>query len=99
MASVTESGREGPKRAVALRYERQRDPAPRVVAAGGGALAERILEVAKRHGVPVREDPDLLQLLGACEPFEEIPVEVYSAVAELLAWLWHANELSADPRR
>ena len=82
-----------PPRAVALRYDRSgRDgPAagvPRVVAKGRGALAERILELAREHGVPVRSDRDLLELLSACELGDEIPVEVWTAVAELLAWLW-----------
>ena len=80
-----------PRRAVALRYDRSPpapDAAPRVVAKGRGALAERILELAREHGLPVREDPDLVQLLSACELGDEIPVEVYQAVAELLTWLY-----------
>jgi flagellar biosynthesis protein len=84
---------ESAPRAVALRYDRpgpkdRGAAAPRVVAKGRGALAERMLEVAREHGVPVRNDRDLVELLSACELGEEIPTEVWTAVAELLAWLW-----------
>jgi flagellar biosynthesis protein len=51
-------------------------------------IAERILELAREHGVPVREDADLVELLAACEVGDQIPVEVWSAVAELLAWVY-----------
>jgi flagellar biosynthesis protein len=80
-------------RAVALRYAPRSGPAPasgapEVLARGRGALAERILELAREHGVPVREDRDLVLLLSACEVGEEIPIEVWGAVAELLAWVY-----------
>ena len=89
-----------PRKAVALKYDRAGPPAaasaPRVVAKGRGVVAERMLELAREHGVNVREDPDLVQLLSLCELGDEIPVEVYGAVAELLTWLWRANgELGA----
>lgn len=90
-------------RAVALRYARPPargaapapqataeagSRAPEVVALGRGVIAERILELAREHGVPVREDRDLVELLAACEIGDQIPVEVWSAVAELLAWVY-----------
>jgi len=77
--------------AVALRYERDEMPAPRVTARGAGELAQRILELARRHDVPVREDPDLLELLAACDLGAEIPPELYHAVAELLAFFQRLN--------
>ena len=78
-------------RAVALRYDREQSSdagAPQVVAKGRGEVAARILSLATEHGVPVREDPDLVELLSHCEMGDEIPVEVYTAVAELLTWLY-----------
>ena len=84
-------------RAVALRYARAEDRAPRVVAKGTGHLAERILEVAREHGVPVREDADLVKLLSLCEVGDEIPVTVYAAVAELIALLYRVNAEMAGP--
>jgi FlhB-like protein len=84
-------------RAIALTYDDSR-PAPEVVARGGGVVAEGILALAAKHGVPVREDPDLVELLAACDVGEEIPVELYAAVAELLAYLYVLNEDAREDR-
>jgi flagellar biosynthesis protein len=83
-------------RVVALRYERAAMPAPRVTAKGAGELAERILALAEAHAVPVRSDPDLLELLAACDLGAEIPGELYQVVAELLVFL---QRLNASPAR
>ena len=87
-------------RAVALRYDRKtpgvRDEVPRLVARGRGLVAESILALAREHGVPVREDPDLVALLATCEPGAAIPTELYTAVAELLVWLYRTNEVLDD---
>ncbi len=74
--------------AVALSHERNGPGAPRVVAKGSGELAERILEIARASDVPIHSDPDLVALLGASEIGEEIPTDVYEAVARVLAWLY-----------
>jgi len=87
-----------PRHAVALRYDPAARPAPDVVAKGKGETAERILALAREHGIPVREDQDLLALLAACEVGEEIPLELYTVVAELLAYLYRVNgELAPAP--
>jgi flagellar biosynthesis protein len=78
-------------RAVALKYDRAAGTAPTVAARGTGELAERILALARANAVPVREDPDLLELLAACDLGAEIPAELYQAVAELLAFLHRLN--------
>ena len=80
-----------PPRAVALQYQRQRDPAPRIVAKGEGELALKILELAREHGVAIKEDPDLAQLLSAVELDTQIPVEAFVAVAEILAFIYRAK--------
>ncbi|GEM_PF-627786 len=78
---------------VALRYDREEDQrAPSVVARGRGEIADRILETAVQAGVPIREDKDLLELLSLVELGEEIPVEVFGAVAQLISFLWQINE-------
>jgi len=78
---------------VALRYDREEDQrAPSVVARGREEIADRILETAIEAGVPVREDKDLLELLSLVELGEEIPVEVFGAVAQLISFLWELNE-------
>jgi len=84
---------ERPREAVALHFDReQQERAPSVVARGRGEIADRILETAAAAGVPVREDRDLLELLSMVELGEEIPVEVYGAVAQLITFLWAMNE-------
>ena len=77
-----------PKQVVALRYDAEASSAPKVVASGCGAAAEAILASAHEHGVPVQEDAALLGLLAGCEVGEEIPPELFEAVAELLTWLY-----------
>jgi flagellar biosynthesis protein len=78
--------------AVALEYDRKRDSAPRVVATGRGALAERILELAFAHGVEVRADADLAEILTAVEVGQQIPLAAFAAVAEILFYIYRANE-------
>ena len=80
------------ERAVALRYDESAVRAPVVVASGVGEIAQHILDVARQHGVPVREDTDLVTLLAGCDLGEEIPVDLYEAVAELLTFLYRLNE-------
>lgn len=85
---------EGPRRrpvAVAVRYARDEAPAPRVTAAGSGAVAERIVELARAEGIPLREDPDLAAALAALDLGALIPAELYEVIAEVLAWAYRAN--------
>ncbi len=75
--------------AVALRYERGAMPAPKVVAKGAGFVAERIVELARRHAVPVVERKPLAQgLFKAAKVGQEIPMALYYAVAEVLAYVY-----------
>lgn len=73
--------------AVALAYH-SHDPAPRVVAKGRGLIAQAIIERAKEHGVFVHESQELVGLLMQVELEQQIPPQLYLAVAELLAWLY-----------
>lgn len=76
------------KKAAAITYEKGRDRAPRMVAKGRGQTAERIEAVARRHGVPLHQDRDLVQLLEAMDLEAEIPPELYRAVAEVLVFIY-----------
>jgi flagellar biosynthesis protein len=78
--------------AVAIAHDPELAGAPRVVAKGHGALAQRILEIAFANGVKVREDPDLAEALSALELDAEVPLEAIAAIAEVLAYLYRANE-------
>jgi flagellar biosynthesis protein len=81
--------------AVALRYDPAEDDAPKVTAKGRGLIAERIIQLARAHQVPIREDRDLVQILSMLELNREIPPVVYQAVAEILAFIYKAgNRLS-----
>ena len=74
--------------AVALRFERGEDPAPRVVASGRGYVAEQILQLAFEKGVKVREDATLAEMLDAVEIGEVIPFPAFAAVAEILSYVY-----------
>lgn len=79
-------------KAVALRYLRQKDAAPRVVAKGQGWLAERILQLARDSNVPIHRDSDLVEVLIKLDVGETIPAELYKVVAEVLAYIYLVNK-------
>lgn len=79
------------KRAVALRYDPAQGDAPRVVAKGTGRTAEQIIALAAKNGVPVRTDPALVGVLARLNLDQEIPPQVYQAVAAILAFLHRVN--------
>ena len=71
--------------AVALHYDRS--GAPRVVAKGRGSIGARIIEVARAHDVPIEENEVLADALSHVELGDEIPAELYKAVAEVLVFV------------
>jgi flagellar biosynthesis protein len=71
--------------AVALHYDRK--GAPRVVAKGRGTVGDKIVEMAREHGVPIEENEVLAGALSQVELDDEIPVELYKAVAEVLTFV------------
>ncbi len=75
------------KKAIALRYTVGKDRAPVVIAKGRGELAERIIELARKEGIPVVEDRPLVEALLRIEVFEEIPPSLYEAVARVLVFV------------
>jgi flagellar biosynthesis protein len=80
------------KKAVALRYDRDKDQAPVAVGKGIGLTAERIIALAREHGIPIHEDADLVEILAKLELHEQIPPAAYIAVAEILAFIYRAND-------
>lgn len=86
--------------AVALRYEEQENEAPVVLAKGAGVLAQRIREVARDHDVPVVQNPPVARLLyREVDIGEEIPANLYQAVAEILALVYRMQEKERLRRR
>lgn len=78
-------------KATALRYKAQEDNAPKVVAKGSGKVAEKIISIAKQHNVPLREDPNLVEILSTLDLYQEIPPDLYRAVAEILAYIYKVS--------
>ncbi|MDX9897149.1 MAG: EscU/YscU/HrcU family type III secretion system export apparatus switch protein [Desulfofustis sp.] len=78
--------------AVALLYDKKQADAPRVIATGKGLVAQKIIETAREAGVHIHEDPDLVELLAKIPLGQEIPVELYQTIAEVLAFVYRINE-------
>lgn len=85
------------KKAVALRYDRGKDSAPKIVGKGQGALAQKILDLAAEHGIPIHPDADLVEILSLLNLNEEIPLETYVIVAEILAFVYKTNQSYQPP--
>lgn len=81
------------KTAVALKYDPDSDDAPRVIAAGKGYMADKILETAKESKVPVHKDAALAGSLSKLEIGENIPPELYEVVAEILVFVNRMDNL------
>jgi flagellar biosynthesis protein len=79
------------KKVAALKYNHGEDRAPKVVAKGRGALAEKILDTARQHGIPIREDKTLVDILSSLDLYQEIPPQLYRAAAEILAFIYAIN--------
>ncbi len=77
--------------AVALKYEENSSNAPVVVAKGRGYIAEQIIKIAQENGINIHKDADLAEILEAIDINSEIPLEAFSAVAEILAYMYRMN--------
>ena len=82
------------KQAIALEYD-PKEEAPRVIASGRGALAERIIERAKESKIPVHQDDKLADTLSRLDIGEMIPPELYEVVAEILVFVDDMDRLKA----
>ena len=89
--AARETSGEAPQVAVALDSDGAGSGSPRVIAKGRGAVAEQILQIAFDRGVKVRSDADLAEILSAVELESEIPLEALAAVAEILSYVYRAQ--------
>ena len=80
------------RKAVALRYDMERDTAPRVIAKGKGHVAEHILAAAQKNSIPVYQNKTLVNMLMALEIDREIPPDLYKAVAEVMAYVYKMDK-------
>ena len=76
---------------MALRYDRKAMPAPLVVAKGRGVIADKLIDLARKNGIPVLEDRLLVETLDQLNVNQEIPPELYQVVAEILVTLYKAE--------
>ncbi len=86
------------KKAVALRYDREHDSAPAIVGKGAGLMAEKIIALAREHGVPIHPDSDLVEVLSRLNINENIPPDTYIMVAEILAFIYRTNQDYVPPQ-
>ncbi len=79
------------EKAVAILYDEDKAAAPQIVAGGKGEVAKKIIATAEESGVHIQEDPDLVELLVKVPLGDEIPFELYQTVADLLSFVYMAN--------
>ena len=91
---MEEKNKNIPKQAVALEYDPD-DQAPKVIAMGRGALAERIIEQAKQSDIPVHRDDKLADTLSKLQIGDMIPPELYEVVAEILVFVDSMDKIKA----
>lgn len=77
-----------PNFAVALKYDREKDNAPTVTGKGARLMADQILKIADEHDIPIYKDPELVKMLSQIPLGDEIPQELYLAVAEVIAFAY-----------
>ncbi|NMO21602.1 flagellar biosynthesis protein FlhB [Pyxidicoccus fallax] len=81
--------------AIALKYDKEKDGAPRVVAKGMRLKAEKIRAIAKEHGIPLMRNVNLANALYRVEVGQEVPEELYDAVAEVLNFVYELQREQA----
>jgi len=80
------------EKAVALRYDKEKENAPRVVAKGEGHTAQNIIKIAELNNLPIQKDADLVELLSNIEIDKEVPDALYKAVAEVFSFIYKVTK-------
>ena len=80
------------QKAAALRYDKDKENAPRVIAKGEGASAANIIKIAELHNLPIKKDEDLMELLSKVELDKEVPEALYRAVAEVFSFIYKTTK-------
>ncbi len=76
--------------AISLEYSSDQS-APKVTAKGSGIIAQQILQIAQEHGIPIKQDSDLTELLSQVEIDDQIPELLYEAVAQVLVFAYQLS--------
>ena len=82
------------RKAAALRYNTEKESAPKVVAKGEGEAAQNIIKIAQENNLPIKKDEDLIELLSKVEIDKEIPEAMYKAVAEVFSFIYRTTNKS-----
>lgn len=80
--------KESIKKAAALKYDMENDTAPKVIAKGQGETAKNIIKIAEANNLPIKKDEDLVELLSKIDIDQEIPSNMYKAVAEVFSFIY-----------
>ena len=87
--------RSRPRRAAAaLRYQPSKDAAPQITGSGRGYVADRIIALAREHGIPIYDDPDLVEVLAQLDLGDVIPMNLYQVIAEVLVYVYRINSIA-----
>lgn len=86
----------GIRKSIALKWNREHDDAPRLIAAGKGPFADRIIQLALDAGIPVLEDPVLAGIMADSPVGSEIPPELYQLAAEVYIFLMELDQSQPD---
>ncbi|MFT5662429.1 MAG: flagellar biosynthesis protein [Sulfurimonas sp.] len=78
-------------KAAALRYDTEKEKAPRLVAKGEGSTADNIIKIAELNDIPIKKDEDLIELLSNVELDKEVPDALYKAVAEVFSFVYKVS--------
>lgn len=76
------------QKALALKYDIDKDNAPKLTAKGKGETATNIIKIAKENNIPIQKDEDLIELLSQIDIDKEIPSTMYKAVAEIFSFIY-----------
>ncbi len=93
---MSEKDKSGKKLAVTLQYENE--GAPVVTAKGAGSMAEQIERLAREAGVPIEQNPMMAEALSQIEVDQEIPIELYQAVAVLIGFIMRTGQAKHPPQ-
>ncbi len=80
------------KKAAALKYEKGKDNAPKLVAKGEDLIAEKILQIAEENQIFIKEDKELIEVLSTLDLYQEIPEELYQVIAEVLVYIYKSTK-------
>ncbi len=89
---VSEKREEVYKKAVALKYNLEKDNAPKIVATGKGKIAEKIIQTARENDIPIESNKDVVDILARLNIGDEIPEKLYRAIAEILSFIYSLED-------